>query len=216
MDPILNPRIWYKSYLVLTELAKSLKMSIISEIPPEKKDNVILDIGCGTKPYYKLFKHLTKSYIGIDIEKNPDIDIICDAAYLPFKDDSFTIVISTQVLEHVQKPDSVISEAYRILKKKGVVFLSTHGVWSKYGKTDYWRWTDSGLHLLFSKYSDVHVICNGGAILCFFQLINLYISVLPFGKRILWLISNILGGLFDKIYRCEKYLIINYLVTGKK
>ena len=110
----------------------------------------------------------------------------------------------------------MISEAYRILKKKGVVFLSTHGVWSKHGKTDYWRWTDSGLHLLFSKYSDVHVICNGGAILCFFQLINLYISVLPFGKRILWLISNILGGLFDKIYRCEKYLIINYLVTGKK
>ena len=66
------------------------------------------------------------------------------------------------------------------------------------------------------KSSDVRVICNGGAILCLFQLINLDISFLPFGKRILWLISNIVGGLSDKVYRCEKYLIINYLVTGKK
>src|SRR3989339_962869 len=38
---------------------------------------------------------------------------------LPFEDETFDIIYSTQVLEHVQNPGQVLSEAVRVLKKGG-------------------------------------------------------------------------------------------------
>ena len=44
---------------------------------------------------------------------------------LPFRDDAFDLVMSFQVLEHVQDPDAVVREAYRVLKPGGWLFLTT-------------------------------------------------------------------------------------------
>jgi ubiquinone/menaquinone biosynthesis C-methylase UbiE len=44
---------------------------------------------------------------------------------LPFANDSFDIVISHQVLEHVDTPEKVIAEIYRVLKPGGVFHFST-------------------------------------------------------------------------------------------
>jgi 2-polyprenyl-3-methyl-5-hydroxy-6-metoxy-1,4-benzoquinol methylase len=43
---------------------------------------------------------------------------------LPFPDRSFDVVLSRQVLEHVQSPGAVIREAYRVLKPGGCFFLT--------------------------------------------------------------------------------------------
>ena len=43
---------------------------------------------------------------------------------LPFASDTFDLIVSLQVLEHVQNPPKVISELYRVLKPGGQVFLA--------------------------------------------------------------------------------------------
>ena len=48
-----------------------------------------------------------------------------DAARLPFDDSSFDIVISFQVLEHVQDPDDFVPEARRVVRDAGVVLIVT-------------------------------------------------------------------------------------------
>jgi ubiquinone/menaquinone biosynthesis C-methylase UbiE len=44
--------------------------------------------------------------------------------HLPFSDRSIDVILSRQVLEHVQDPAGVICEAYRVLKPGGYVFLT--------------------------------------------------------------------------------------------
>ncbi|MBC8444049.1 class I SAM-dependent methyltransferase [Candidatus Woesearchaeota archaeon] len=45
---------------------------------------------------------------------------------LPFKNNSFDIIICTETIEHMQKPDSLIKEFYRILKKGGKLIVTTN------------------------------------------------------------------------------------------
>jgi SAM-dependent methyltransferase len=50
------------------------------------------------------------------------------------------------VLEHVASPRVYLREAHRVLKPKGSLILSTHGIWPYHpDPMDYWRWTIEGL-----------------------------------------------------------------------
>lgn len=215
MNRITNPKMYQMDYLVLNALSQSLKKAIEKY---EGSNLKILDVGCGTKPYFSFFKG-TKKYIGVNLTPNEDVDCITSAENLPFASESFDIVISTQMLEHVKDPAKVLKEIYRVLKKEGVVFLSTHGIWEKHGSpNDYWRWTDDGLKILFNDFQNIEVMGCGGSILCLFQLLNLYISKLPniFKpiKMLLFLINNLIGKYFDN----PRYATfeINYLVIAEK
>jgi len=111
----------------------------------------ILDVGCGRKPHAKFFKN-TITYLGIDANKNSKADIIAAAEYLPFRDDSFDVVICTQVLEHMEDPKKSLIEIKRVLNEKGVLLLSTHGFWlEEHEVKDYWRWTLQGLKKLLKE-----------------------------------------------------------------
>jgi SAM-dependent methyltransferase len=209
------PRIYHRPYLILNELSKQIQDVIEKELKNKAKLKV-LDVGCGTKPYLPFFKEKAEMYIGVDMDSALNADAVCAAENLPFANESFDVIISTQVLEHVDDPKKVVEDLHRVLKRGGLLILSTHGIWFKHAPQDYWRWTDIGLEKIFSVFKDVEVRNNGGAVLCFFQILNLYIAWLPIGKRLLWLISNVLGRLLDRLVYVGDYLIINYLVSAKK
>ena len=87
-----------------------------------------LDAGFGTG---LILRHLPKNSIGLDI--NPrnikrakkylsgNKLILGDIEKLPFKDNSFSTVICTEVLEHLPKPQIAIKEILRVLKTGGVL-----------------------------------------------------------------------------------------------
>jgi len=154
-------------------------------------------------------------YIGVDVSPNSKTDILCEVENLPLADESFDVALCTQVLEHVDSPRETIKEAYRVLKENGLLILSTHGVWYKHGQ-DYWRWTDLGLRKILSPFfREINIKCCGGAWLALFQILNLYVTHLPFGRTPLYFINNILGQSLDKIFWDER-LVINYFVVAKK
>ena len=75
----------------------------------------LLDIGCGNKPYEKIFSKYIISYIGLEI--NQDVkyfgnraDVYGDAKSLKFNDSSFDTILCTEVIEHVDDPLKVINE----------------------------------------------------------------------------------------------------------
>lgn len=62
----------------------------------------------------------------INMSQDKNIKIIQgDAQSLPFKDNSFDVAIATALIEHLPQPFKMLSEAHRVLKKKGILIVTT-------------------------------------------------------------------------------------------
>jgi predicted SAM-dependent methyltransferase len=74
-----------------------------------------LDIGCGNS------KQL--GFVGLDLRRTSQVDIVADASMLPFRDNSIDHVFSSMLIEHFSHrvAKSVLKEWIRIVKKDGVV-----------------------------------------------------------------------------------------------
>jgi 2-polyprenyl-3-methyl-5-hydroxy-6-metoxy-1,4-benzoquinol methylase len=87
----------------------------------DKKNQLkVLDVGCGDKFLKMPFENKGFLYEGIDIDT---IDFNNDQFL--FADNSFDIVVSLAVIEHIKNAENFLNEINRILKKGGFVFFST-------------------------------------------------------------------------------------------
>ena len=72
----------------------------------------LLDIGCGTKPWKSILDPVVSEYVGVDHVDSPhaldSVDIVADAYNTTVEDSSFNTVISTAVLEHLERPQDAI------------------------------------------------------------------------------------------------------------
>lgn len=90
----------------------------------------VLDFGCGSKPYAKLFE--CNKYIGIDTSNSGHWDsedcigpdVLYDGTILPFESESYDTVFSTQVFEHVPDIEMSVKEIKRVLKLGGVLVIT--------------------------------------------------------------------------------------------
>ena len=89
-------------------------------------------------------------YIGVDIQKGPNVDIVLDNPYkFPFEDNSIDVIISISAFEHTEFFWLTYLEILRVLKPDGLFFLNTpsNGKYHRY-PTDNWRfYPDSSLAL---------------------------------------------------------------------
>jgi SAM-dependent methyltransferase len=93
-------------------------------------------------------------YVGVDIKEGPGVDLVCDAEKLIdiFSEESFDVVFSTELLEHVLNPKTVISNMKRLCKRNGTILLTTRS----YGFVfhpfpyDFWRFELSDMQSIFS------------------------------------------------------------------
>jgi len=130
------------------------------------KGSNILDIGCG---YGALSHVLTKEgarCTGTEIDKNalsfakrfsstilkksrPRL-LRVRGELLPFKNNSFDIVVLFDVIEHVGKPSIVLKESQRVLKKNGILYVEFTPYYSLVGHHlyDYAKWP---IHILPKK-----------------------------------------------------------------
>jgi SAM-dependent methyltransferase len=109
----------FKKYLLFKPIA--------SLIPDETE--MVLDIGCGGGHFLRELQS-NGDLIGLDISKNltyfgkrlvnKATFIIGDAQHLPIRNDSISIAVSIEVLEHVKVPLLAIEEINRILRPGGI------------------------------------------------------------------------------------------------
>ncbi|HKE37306.1 MAG TPA: class I SAM-dependent methyltransferase [Candidatus Baltobacteraceae bacterium] len=112
------------------------------------KSGRLLDLGCGSKP----FRRPGIDWVGFDVEGNPFADAVGSATNLPFADGSFDHVLSTQVLEHVDDPQRMLTECARVLRPGGTLILSAPQYWELHEEPhDYFRFTEHGLRVLLHR-----------------------------------------------------------------
>lgn len=116
----------------------------------------VLDFGCGTKPYRKFFK--ADRYIGVDVdvpEEGTDTgkpDIIYEGKILPFEDNSFDMILSSQVFEHIYDIKTSINEIYRVAKKGGYLCATVPFAAPEHLKPyDFFRYTEFGIKELLEE-----------------------------------------------------------------
>ncbi|HEY9245418.1 MAG TPA: class I SAM-dependent methyltransferase [Candidatus Methanoperedens sp.] len=172
---------WFNQYKIIRQLI----LDSLNESRIYAKGRMV-DVGCGTKPYANVFSDIVDEHIGIDYpscisanKENKNVEAYSILPYLPFKNETFDTVLATEVMEHVAEPSLAFRDMNRILRKNGMLILTTPQSWGLHETPhDYYRYTRYGLKHLAEKnsFEVVYIKSLGG----FFSLIGQRLSSLVF------------------------------------
>lgn len=192
----------------------------------------VLDVGCGSKPYVKLFTEIN-SYAGLEYdspilkEKKLEVDYTYDGKNFPFKDNQFDSVVSFQVLEHVFEPEAFILEIKRILKPNGRLLITVPFIWDEHEQPyDYARYTSFGLRYLFEKFN-FNVLYQKKTLTSLSSLVQLLIVYLykglPKNKYVYYIYClllffplNVLGAILNWVNCSEDFYMDNIIVLENR
>jgi len=190
---------------------------------------VVLDVGCGRKPYENLFA--ADYYLGLeiaqDVQSRDQPDCYYNGSQFPFARDSIDSIVCNQVLEHVFNPGTFLSETTRVLKPGGRLLLTVPFVWEEHEQPfDYARYSSFGLkHLLAEHgYTVVDEYQSNRGLSVIFQLFTAYVYGLA-GGRNRWLNSllilllapiNLLGMLLGSLTPGGKSLYLDNVILAEK
>jgi SAM-dependent methyltransferase len=186
----------------------------------------ILDVGCGKMPYrdYILSHSRVEKYTGLEYEgtfdKSCSPDVFWDGQRMPFEQNSFDCVISTEVLEHVYNPEIMLAEILRILKPGGIIFLTTPFVWNLHERPfDYYRYTPFSLEKILEEagFEDIKISALGGWHASLAQMLGLWCKrsgLGTFKRRIFSVILKPVIRLLLKNDRIDPDFNNNTMFTG--
>jgi len=132
-----------------------------------KSPQKVLNVGSGNESIlgYKFWNYIRGEYnlINLDICPGENVDIVSDAADMPFEDDSFDLVVCQAVLEHIENPLKVISEIKRVLKKNGLFYCTVPFLQGYHADPyDFQRFTMIGMRKLLDEYEIIQEGISSG------------------------------------------------------
>ena len=224
-----NPGITYPAYLTRNRLLKA-----ITAYAPELK-GLMMDFGCGSKPYKSLFT--VDQYIGLDFENpghphmNEQIDVFYDGKHIPFEDNHFDAVFSSEVFEHVFNLDEVLKEIHRVMKQGAKILITCpFSICEHEVPNDFARYSSFAIKNIFERngFEVIKQDKTSNAVETVFQLwimyihqhITPYIRKIPIVRSVFRFITytslNLSALLLSKILPERKDLYLNNVVLAVK
>jgi SAM-dependent methyltransferase len=224
-----NPNITYPQYFVRHNLLAGIKRHT------DSMKGIMLDFGCGSKPYKSLFT--VDRYLGLDFENpghshaNESIDFFYDGKKIPFEDDYFDSVFSSEVFEHVFNLPQILPEIRRVMKKGALILVTCPFAIPEHEiPIDFARYSSFGLRHLMQEngFEVIEQEKLGNSLEVMTALLQTYleIHITPQLKKIPLLGSllefiyssllNLLTIIFGKILPKGKELYLNNLIVCKK
>lgn len=144
------------------------------------------------------------------------LDRKCDAMDLPFKNGSFDCHVSFETIEHISEPEQYFSEATRVVKKNGYIYVSVPFLYRMHGgepdhKWDFYRYAFGFFHKVASdnNLKIIQLYSNTGIGTTVASMINQYVIrrlfESPLILKFLWIAlaapifvtTNVVGYLVD-------------------
>lgn len=146
--------VWVRERIeVNTFLMTRLLAETARQLPATSR---VLDAGAGEGRFQELFAHT--NYVGVDLAVGDStwnysaLDAINTLDRLCFADDSFDVVVFTQVMEHLPEPSAVLAELQRVLRPGGLLILVAPQSWHAHQiPHDFYRYTAYGIRYLLQK-----------------------------------------------------------------
>ncbi len=102
------------------------------------KGKRVLDIGSGSGGISIAFVKNNIETVNFDTERKYTIvsqrwaeengvmlnQMLASGEEMPFKDKSFDVILCSDIIEHLERPDNLVREVSRILKKEGLVYIT--------------------------------------------------------------------------------------------
>jgi SAM-dependent methyltransferase len=108
-------------------------------------DELVLDCGAGNRP------STWPNIVNLEIVAYPSTDVLAVNESLPFEDDTFAMVVSCAVLEHVKDPFAAAREMIRVTRPGGVIYADIPFLQPFHGyPSHYYNMTLEGAKNLFA------------------------------------------------------------------
>lgn len=179
---------------------------------------LLLDAGCGEKPYSLIYEKLTEKSIGVDVEycihDQKAVDVFASLDQLPFSDYMFDTVLCTNVLEHVAENEKAFSELSRVLKNNGYMILSVPFLYPTHEVPhDYYRYSVYGLAYQMKKngLTIKKIIPLGGVGMMILVYCNLFLC--KFLK--IKILNSIMCILQEGVYKIYRKVCLNHLINDE-
>ena len=132
----------------------------------EIKNPKVLDVGGlynhPQKTYLRLFEDIHGiEWTVADIVEHPSVDVVMTGPYsLPFKDETFDLVVSGQMLEHCSNPFKSVAEMKRVLKTGGRLALAAPSAGPRHDAQDGWRFMDDAFRFIAEDIGGIDIIAD--------------------------------------------------------
>jgi len=141
----------------------------------------LLDVGVGEAQFFDLYK-TARTYTAIDWKSYPKVTIVADITKsFPFSSIFDTVVLSN-TLEHIFKPNHVVSEVYRVLRPGGRVLGTIPFIRDVHqAPHDFHRYTHFAIrqYLLEAGFKNIILVPLGSPQSVFKLVLSLYIKHIP-------------------------------------
>jgi SAM-dependent methyltransferase len=197
-----RPAVFDFDYLILGALGRDMSR-LLSVLPPPATPRVALDVGSAFSPYRAQIERAGYTVQTLDVDPASGADHIGPVEHTGLADAAFDLIVCTQVLEHVRRPDEALTELRRILKPGGHLILALPHVWPYHPcPRDFWRFTQEGVVELAagSGFEVERLLGAGGCGTTLFQTLNLMVyGLLGAVGAPVYLVTNGLGRLADAL-----------------
>ena len=109
------------------ETEKKFFQDTLNKFVKNNDGEAAIELGCGKGA----FKNIERDYIGLDISFyalkkyfHQEKVLQADMEYLPFKNESSSLIYSFAALEHIPRPERCLEEIDRVLRPEGIVILA--------------------------------------------------------------------------------------------
>lgn len=167
-----QPRLWQHDYLHLRPLARDLETRIGAASRSRKLDRV-LDLASGASPYRPFFGNGIRDYVRLDANAAYSPSLVARCESLPFRDDSFDGVLSTQALGLVDDPATLGREIARVTAPGGIVWLTGPAAYPFDSAQPEHRFGEPELRSLLPGLVVREIVPEGGMLALPFALLNI-------------------------------------------